>query len=240
MNKFKTFTLAATLAGIVVMGLPVAFAQAVAAQGDMGNAVHIERNGEIKLVGTLTAVSSSTLSVQSWGGIWTVDASNVKVVRRFKGESNVSELQVGDQVMIQGQASATGLTVTARMIHDESIQKRNGEFTGKISDLTAGANASSTATFTLTTEKRGAVKVTLTADTKLMINGSLASTTAGLANGMYASVSGIWDRTNSTVIATSVNAKTAATILDEAKPNFFKRFFGLFHKNQKGNKGEDR
>jgi hypothetical protein len=257
MNKLKQAVLASTMLGIVVMGLPVAFAQAVSGNAQVHaevakiqapqTAVHIERNGQIKLNGKLTAMASTTLTIASWGGNWTVDASNVKVVRRFNGESSLGEMQIGDMLMVDGQASMTGLMVVARMIHDESIQTRNADFFGVISNLPtgqAGLNASSTSGFTLTVEKKGALSITTTADTKIFINGQPASTTVGLANGMYARVTGVWNTSNSSVIAATINAKTTGAIVEEAKPSFFKKFFDLFQgkrgvtqgKNEKGGK----
>ena len=245
MNKFKQAVLASTMLGVVVMGLPVAFAQAVSGNAQVSaeveklakiklpqTAVHIEPNGEIKLSGKLTAMAGTTLTVASWGGNWTVDASNVKVVRRYNGESTLGEMQVGDMLIVHGQASMSGLTVIARMIHDESIQKRGADFFGVISNL----NASSTSSFTLTVEKKGALSITTNADTKIFINGQAASTTAGLTNGMYARVTGVWNTANSSVIAATINAKTVTALVEEAKPNFFKRFFGFLNKE----KQEDR
>lgn len=244
MNKIKQLVLASTVLGVVVMGLPVAFAEAVSGNQQVGiemakaqapqTAVHIERNGQIKLTGKLTAMASTTLTVASWGGNWTVDAAQVKVVRRFNGESNLSEMQVGDMVMIDGQASMTGLNVVARMIHDESIQKKNADFFGVISNV----NASSTVSFTLTVDKKGPLSITTNADTKIFINGTAASTTEGITNGMYARITGVWDTTNSSVIASAVDAKTANSIV-EAKPNFFKRFFSFFKGKPESKKGKN-
>ena len=236
MKNSKRFALASTLLGIVMMGLPVAFAETASSTAEARKlpqlSVNIERNGNIKLVGKLTAVSGTNLTVQSWGGNWSVDASGAKIVRRFNGEASFAEYQIGDTVTVWGEASANALTVKAKMVKDESIQKRGADFVGVISGITA----SSTTSFTLTTQNKGALLITVNAATKISINGVLASTTAGLANGMYAQVAGVWDTNNSTVIATSVNARTAASVLDNTKPGPLKKLFNFF--GGKGKEGE--
>ena len=247
MNKFKQAVLVSTMLGVVAMGLPVAFAQAVSGNAQISveveklakiqlphTAVHIERNGEAKLVGKLTAIASTTLTITSWGGNWTVDASKAKIVRRYDGTSSLSEFQVGDLISVTGQASMTGAMIIARTVHNESIQKRGADFFGVISDL----NASSTSAFTLTVEKKGALSIMTNVDTKIFINGQAASTTANLANGMYARVTGVWNVANSSVIAATINAKTAVAIVEEAKPNFFKKFFGFLNKEKHEDKKE--
>ncbi len=235
-NLLMAFAFSVAVTAVVAVGLPVAFAEADSATSTPAThqlaqmSVNVERNGNIKLVGQLTAVSGTNLTVQSWGGAWAVDASAAKIVRRFNGESNFAEYQVGDTVTVWGDASASGLTVKAKMVKDESIQKRGADFIGVIS----GVNASSTTSFTLTVKNRGALAITVNADTKITINGQSASSTAGLTNGMYASVTGVWDTTNSTVIAATVNARTAASVLDDANPSFLQKIFRFFGGRGKG------
>ncbi len=216
--------MAAMVGGL--MGMPLVFAQA--SNGAENAAVQITKSGEVKLVGKLTAISGTTLTVASWGGNWTVDASKAEIVRRFNGDSGLGEYQVNDILTVHGQASLTGMTVMARVVKNESIQKRGASFVGVISGITA----SSTNAFSLKTDKNGTLAVTASSTVKVIINGQVASTTAGLTNGMYAQVSGVWDRTNSTVIATSIIARTAENALESAKPSFLKKLFNF--KNDKG------
>lgn len=231
MNKFTRIVASSVLVG-VLMGMPLAFASA-SVSGDTA-AVQITKSGEVKLVGKLTAISGTNLTVASWGGNWTVDASKAEIVRRFGGDAGLSEYQVNDILTVHGQASMTGMSVAAKVIKNESIQKRGANFVGVIS----GINASSTTAFTLKTEKNGLLSITTSASTTVMINGQAASTTVGLANGMYAQVSGVWNRANSTVIASSIIARTADNVLEHAKPSLLKKLFNFGNGKEKA-KGRD-
>ncbi len=204
-----------------LMGMPLVFAQA-STGGDVAG-VQISRSGEVKLVGKLMAISGTNLTVASWGGSWTVDASKAEVVRRFGGDSGLSEYQVNDVLMVHGQASMAGLSIVAKVIKNESIQKRGAQFFGVITDL----NASSTTAFSLKTEKFGNLAVTASSSLKIVINGQASSSTAGLANGMYAQVSGVWDRVNSTVIANTIIARTTENAFEHAKPSLLKKLFNF-------------
>ena len=213
--------------------MPLAFAQSAASVvASQKVSVHIEPNGEVKLVGKLTAISGTNLTLASWGGNWSVDASNATIVRRANGDANLSGYQVGDMIAVHGKASMTNLSVVARTIKNESVQKKErANFIGVISNL----NASSTTSFTLTVKERGALTIMTNASTTVSINGQPASSTASLANGMFAQITGVWDGTNSTVIASSINAKTAVSVVEDVKPGILKKIFHIFGGKGKAN-----
>ncbi len=164
--------------------------------------VNINPVGRVNLRGTVDSVKSAVMTVKSWGGTWTVNlSSTTKLVRRFGGTSNTSEIQSGDMVGVEGKISTVASwTIDATNVRDSSIQTRNASFFGTISNLSGSS-------FTLTTKEKGAVKVTVNLVAKIIVDGK-ASQVSDLANGMQASVGGVWDRMQSTVLADKVQAKT--------------------------------
>lgn len=166
--------------------------------------VNINPSGHAALRGTIDSVGANSLAVKSWGGLWTVNiASSTKSVRKFGGAANLSEFQKGDWVEAQGKINESAVwTIDATMVRNNSIQTRNAEFSGTISNLSGSS-------FSLATEKRGTVKVTVNADAKIMVNGK-AGAVSDLQNGMKAGVKGVWDRTQTSVAASMVSARTPA------------------------------
>ncbi len=162
--------------------------------------VTISPAGNANLEGTVASISGSILNVASWGGTWSVDTSSAKLLRRFGAASSLSEFQAGDAVAVTGTASQSGSwAITAKQVRNSSIQMKNAAFSGIISNL-SGSN------FTLTTTSRGAVAVTVNSDAKVYLNGK-ASTVSSLANGMSATISGVWNRNESTVAASKISAR---------------------------------
>lgn len=165
--------------------------------------VSINGNGRAMVRGTLDAINSNSLTLKSWGGEWTANlSSDTKLTRRFSGASSLSEFKTGDWVQVSGTANPNAAwTVTANAVRDLSIQTRNASFFGTVSNLSGGS-------FTLTTKNRGDVQVTVNSDAKITVDGKTGAAVSDLKNGMTGSVSGVWDRTQSTVLASRVNMKT--------------------------------
>ena len=161
--------------------------------------VTISASGQANLAGTLKSMTSTTLTVASWGGDWTVNVSSTtKLSRKNDGKSMLSEFAVGDMIRVEGKASTTGLwTIDAKKVWDSSIELRS-DLRGTISNLSGS-------TFTLTTKKGVAVAVTLNADAKIMLMGKTA-TSADLSNGMMVTVVGVWNAGKSTLMASKVTA----------------------------------
>jgi hypothetical protein len=167
--------------------------------------VSIEPQGKAKLVGTISAISGSNLSVNSWGGTWavTVDATSTKIIRRLGGVSNLSEFQVGDTLSVQGTAASTSLTIIAKTIQNESIQMIKVDRNGVVSNISG-------ATFDFVASGK-TYKITTDATTKFVINGK-ESSISGLVNGLSARIVGVWNRNNTSVVATRVEQKTLTNV----------------------------
>lgn len=134
---------------------------------------------------------------------WTVDASNAKLMKRFGGAMQLSDIQNGDTLQVNGTAVGTTPAITAKTIRDTSLQQRNGTFVGTVSAL----NGSS---FSLQSKERGVQTINTTSSTKFLL-GNAAGSISGLAVGQTVTVSGTWDRTNSNVTATRVMIKMTST-----------------------------
>lgn len=202
MMKIKVMTSIAGLALLSAVIAPVAIAQTTTTPQ---MAVTINKNGKVTLTGTIASISGNTLSVASWGGQWSVDATSAKIVRRYGGTSSLSEFQNGDQVAVQGTAAQSGWTITATNIRNNSIQTRNASFSGTISNFNA-----SNQTFTLGTTARGNVTISVSGSTTILLGGKQAAFSS-LANSPRATVSGIWGRNQSTVIASKISARLATS-----------------------------
>lgn len=208
MFKNKKTIIALTLLSGMVLGL-ASFAGAETTAGTTGDSSNahpmtltVSASGRAMLRGTLKSVGTASITVTSWGGDWVVNiGSDAKLTRRFGGASNLSELQAGDNVQVNGSINQSAAwTVDAKTVKDNSIQARNADFTGTISGLSGSA-------FALATQSRGNVNVTVNSDAKITVNGA-TSTVAGLQNSMRVQVKGVWDRNQSTVMASRVVART--------------------------------
>jgi hypothetical protein len=209
LNQKMVLALAAgslSLSGFLVSA-PAVFAKA---DGMLENAsvatstmgVSINKAGHATLVGTLASVSGSMLTINSWGGAWTINTANAKLIRRFGAASSVAEFQVGDLITVNGEISTGAWTISAKEVRDESIQAKNANPTGLISNLnTAGG------TFTLTTKAGKAYAITTSSTTSIRLNSkSGAATLTDLSNGLTAQVWGVMDTNQTSIAATRIVA----------------------------------
>lgn len=87
--------------------------------------VEISASGQAQISGTVSAVSSNSLLVKSWGGVWNVTMSTSTVIAGQGGRATSSEIRVGDYVQIHGKVSETAqLTIAAKVIKDHSLVKK--------------------------------------------------------------------------------------------------------------------
>jgi hypothetical protein len=130
--------------------------------------VHISDNGKVLVRGAkVTAINGTTINADTLFGdsniSWVVDASATpKVIRRYGGNSSVSEIAIGDFISFNGTLNATGAwNVKATNLKDWSIQVKNSSFSGTISSISG-------ASFVLATENGKSVTVNTDANTKIM------------------------------------------------------------------------
>ncbi len=62
--------------------------------------------------------------------------SNTKILRKFAGKGELTEIKVGHELSVVGKLeSGDSSTITAKVIRDLSIQKKNGEIVGTVKSI---------------------------------------------------------------------------------------------------------
>lgn len=149
--------------------------------------------------GTVQSVSGTTISLtDKKGTTFTINVAGAKLMRRYGATIvDASLIQNGDTLVATGLQNGT--TFTAQTIRDNSLQARNGTFTGSVTAVNG-------ASFTLQSKNRGAQTINTTSTT-VFKKGKAAATLSDIVVGQTVMVSGVWDRTNSNVTATKVMIK---------------------------------
>ena len=130
------FSKTTTIKYLVPLGLAVAVAGGAVslalADDDQDRSSHrpamileVNKNGKILLRGTVESVASSTLTLKSWGGTWTIKtSSDTKIHPKVNGTSTLSAFETGDFVGVIGQISETeNFTVNAKIIRNWTLKK---------------------------------------------------------------------------------------------------------------------
>jgi|GEM_PF-2976647 len=129
--------------------------------------------GVLKEIKAMTAPTELVVTVNSitpkknkkWVGAYPAKATDLtvkvdaktKVVRKYNGKSDLTELTAGDKVQVTGKTNEDG-TVTATLVKDDSISNTLRVYAGKIESLDV-----TNSTFVL---PQGKTKVTVKIDTK--------------------------------------------------------------------------
>lgn len=218
----------AVAGGAIVAYHSVSAANAATTAGATAQSVNIGPQGNVSLRGSITAISGSSWTVASWGGAWTVDVSGATVAPKGS-TSTITSFSVGDNVVVNGTASASGLTVTAKTVAEATsfmgmgggsaggpgkMGGFGGGFRGARADMgTISDLDTSTGSFTLTPKTGSAVTIDTTSATTVTV-GTTTSSLAALANGMYAFVIPVQGSSTSSPI-------TAAKIIASTNPPTF-------------------
>lgn len=79
-------------------------------------------NGQPVVGGTVTSVGSSTIAIgNKAGATFTIDASHATIVTKGNASSTLSQVSVGDEVLVQG--AVNGSSITAATIFDQAAPK---------------------------------------------------------------------------------------------------------------------
>lgn len=144
--------------------------------------------------GPITTVGTSSITVN---GITVNIASNIVLLRRFGGKSNLKEFSATDQVQVVGKWADEGKTkIDARMVRNLSIQKRYGSFVGTLQTLSSNG-------FTFQPSNRQVQTVTIGTTTRYADRTNRPITFSSLALGHRLLVRGMWDSKLNTI--TEVN-----------------------------------
>lgn len=161
-----------------------------------------------------TVLSALTITVQDKDGkqyLLKTDAKT-QLRRRFWGKiESVSEFKSGDRLTVIGQwTDDTKTTVLARLIRDNSIQKRTGVFIGMVESKTSGS-------LVIRTVNRGTLTVSDFASAKIINRIGKAIPIGDIAVGHRIRVRGLWDMENKT-LTDVVEVKDFSVPVQEVKP----------------------
>lgn len=81
--------------------------------------LQINKNGKILLRGTVASVTNGTMTVQSWGGTWTIDVGSSAEILPAAAGSDITQFKTGDFVGVEGTVVEGSLwTVNATIVRD--------------------------------------------------------------------------------------------------------------------------
>ena len=188
-----------TLVALAIMG-GVAFAATTPTMS-----MNVGAKGSVTMHGTVASVSGSTVTVTSWFGPFAVNTANAKLLRRYDGTAQLSEFLAGDEIIVTGTASQTAPSITATKVQDMSIQTLNVHPNGVVSNVSTTAG-----TLTLTVASK-VYKVSTSSSTLISVNGATGTLNDLSVSGARATIYGVLDRTQTTVMATKIVGKVPKT-----------------------------
>lgn len=189
----------------------------VASPQDSKFTVSVKQDGTVKIQGKVVAsptavATANRISVQSWFGVYTVDTTNAKVIRRYGGQGTISDIQIGDMIVFDGKANQNDMTITATVIRDLSAWTKDVNWVGDISNID---QTSRSFTFTIPSSpnmdrKPITLKVIVNSDAKVRVGNSEVPFTS-LVNGMRARVYGLYNANTQSITARRVDARPLAS-----------------------------
>ena len=80
--------------------------------------------GNAFMRGTIASVSGDVITVNSWGGTWTVDVSSSTKVLPSTANGSVTSFQTGDLIGVLGSVSTSGnWTINAKVVRDRTMAR---------------------------------------------------------------------------------------------------------------------
>lgn len=169
------------------------------------NPQHVRRGDVI-----ITAINGTTITgtqTNKKTGItktYTINAGSAIVVRKFWGQSSLSQVSVNDRIRVIGTwTDSTKTTINAFLIRDMSIQERADTFEGTVTTL--GNNS-----FTFQSVSRGIWTVNITNTTKLTGKKGIGIQFANISINDKLRIDGMLDSVNKVI--------TASVIRDQSYP----------------------
>lgn len=144
---------------------------------------------EARVEGKITVIGSNNFSLIGDDGTFQINITDKTVIlRKFGGKSSLSEYFVGDEVVVFGKfTDDTKLVIDAKVIRNNSIQKRFGAFFGKVT-------IKNTDNFIMETLERGTQTVYF-GTAKFVDRKEMNILYSDVKVGDRIRVKGIWDKT---------------------------------------------
>jgi hypothetical protein len=96
----------------------------VSLMGSLFTRLHVNKNGKAVISGSVQAVQTDGFTISTWGGVWTVKTT-ADTKYSFKG--TLSNVVVGDQVLVNGTAATSSQTIIAKHIEDKTFKQTKKE-----------------------------------------------------------------------------------------------------------------
>ena len=144
---------------------------------------------EARVKGKITVVGSNNFSLSGEDGTFQVNITDkTQILRKFGGKSSLSEFSVGDEVVIFGKfTDDTRLIIDAKVVKNNSIQKRKGAFFGKVT-------VKNTDNFVIETLERGSQTVYF-GGAKFINRKEISISYSDIKVSDRVRVKGVWDKT---------------------------------------------
>lgn len=162
--------------------------------------------------GEVTAISGTTLTIKTKNGtaITVLTDANTKFVRNYWGSVSLGDIKVGHRITVFGRFTDDSKTsIQARLIRDQSLQKRHGVMFGEVTSKTDGS-------MVVRTQNRGDQTVVFDSNTKFINRRNQAITQADIQVGHRVRIKGLWDKTTKTL--TQVREVKDFSIPQQPKP----------------------
>jgi hypothetical protein len=98
---------------------PATTAAPVATTASEQPIIQVGAAGKVLFRGTIASISSTTLTVNSWGGTWTIDVASGASILPAAANGSISQFSTGDFVGVQGTVSqSANWTINATLVRD--------------------------------------------------------------------------------------------------------------------------
>lgn len=89
---------------------------------------------EARVSGEITVIGTDSFSIEGEDGTFEINVTDkTQLLMKFGGKSKLGDFKVGDEVKVFGKfTDETKLTIDAKVVKNNSIQKRKGAFFGKV------------------------------------------------------------------------------------------------------------
>ena len=185
--------------------------------------LQVNRAGKTLLRGTIASVASGTMTVNGWGGTWTVNVPTSAEILPAAVNKDITQFKTGDFVGISGTMSqSASWTIDAAVVRDWTYrqaisqeQKQNAQNArttmkgGLPRDYVGTASNVSGDTFTLTASNGTAYTVNVASGAEVVSRGWATLSLANIANGNTVRVWGV--NASGTIAAKIVRDTTLPT-----------------------------
>lgn len=148
---------------------------------------------EARVKGKITVIGSNNFSLNGEDGTFQINITDkTKILRKFGGKSSLSEYSIGDEVVVFGKfTDDTKLIIDAKIVKNNSIQKRRGAFFGKVT-------VKNSDNFVMETLERG-IQTVYFGTTSIVNRKEITISYSDIKVGDRVRAKGVWDKTLSKI-----------------------------------------